>query len=1228
MPTSKIRDFGQNSGSFNYRQNQNYQLLIIDPAVEDYQILLDGISPHTFVHILDKNRDGIEQITEILQKAPLSKGGWGDSSLHLITHGSPGTLYLGNSTLELSNIEQYRHQLQQWGIAHLYIYGCKVAAGDAGAEFLTKLHQITQAEIYANSHLTGNPVLGGTWKLQQILPCPPAPLPPCPSAPLLPCSPALFSPETLATYPGLLLEPEYEWAKNFEDFSGVGLPEYSIAVDNSGNIYTTGYFRDTVDFDPGAGTFNLTSAGSDDTFISKLNADGTFAWAKSFENSSWDHGKSIVIDNSGNIYTTGYFQGTADFDLGAGTFNLTSAGNANTFISKLNADGTFAWAKNFGNTYSDSSSTIAVDSSGNVYTTGFFSGTADFDPGSGTFNLTSSAEWADNFISKLNADGTFAWAKSFSINSNNYEAVHSIAVDDSGNVYTTGDFQGTTDFDPGPGTFNLTPVGDNDAFISKLNADGTFAWAKNLGGSGGDYGYSIAVDNSDNVYTAGSFGGTVDFDPGPGAANLTSAGKDDIFISKLNADGTFAWSKSFGGSSWDFGSSVDIDSSGNIYTTGYFSGTADFDPGPGTFNLTSAGNANPFISKLNPDGTFAWAKNLEGSGNNPSENFGFSIDIDNSDNVYTTGYFQGTVDFDPGTGTANLTSTSGYAGYYDVFISKLTPGVAPTVTLNSTATATVNGLFTVTATFSEDVIGFDISDITIDNGTAGNFTIVDAKTYTFDITPTTDGQVTVDIAAAQATDNAGNDNIAATPLTRTAALNSSWTKSLGGSSGDFGKSIAVDNSGNVYTIGSFYGTADFDPGAGTTNLTASGQDDIFISKLNADGTFAWAQNLGNIWGDSGYSVAIDNSGNIYTTGSFWGKVDFDPGVGTFNLTATGQKDTFISKLNADGTFAWAKSLGGSGSDIGKSIAVDDSDNVYTTGTFQGTADFNPGTGTFNLTAAGSDDTFISKLNADGTFAWAKNLGGSGSDSGNSIAVDNSGNVYTTGTFQGTADFNPGVGTTNLTSAGGNDTFISKLNADGTFGWAKNLGSSGDDSGRDIAVDITGNVYTTGGFRGTVDFDPGVGTDNLTSAAGSDDIFISKLNADGTFGWAKSFSGSLGDYGNSIDVDITGNVYTTGQFQSKVDFDPGVGTFNLTSAGGFDHFISKLNADGTFAWAESFEGVSGNIGNSIAVDSGGTIYTTGQFKGTVDFDPGVGTDNLTAAGDWDVFISKLDPTGIL
>ncbi|HIK12836.1 MAG TPA: SBBP repeat-containing protein [Oscillatoriaceae cyanobacterium M33_DOE_052] len=959
-----------------------------------------------------------------------------------------------------------------------------------------------------------------------------------------------------------------------------------------------------------------------------MNADGTFAWAKSFENSSWDHGKSIVIDNSGNIYTTGYFQGTADFDLGAGTFNLTSAGNANTFISKLNADGTFAWAKNFGNTYSDSSSTIAVDSSGNVYTTGFFSGTADFDPGSGTFNLTSSAEWADNFISKLNADGTFAWAKSFSINSNNYEAVHSIAVDDSGNVYTTGDFQGTTDFDPGPGTFNLTPVGDNDAFISKLNADGTFAWAKNLGGSGGDYGYSIAVDNSDNVYTAGSFGGTVDFDPGPGAANLTSAGKDDIFISKLNADGTFAWSKSFGGSSWDFGSSVDIDSSGNIYTTGYFSGTADFDPGPGTFNLTSAGNANPFISKLNPDGTFAWAKNLEGSGNNPSENFGFSIDIDNSDNVYTTGYFQGTVDFDPGTGTANLTSTSGYAGYYDVFISKLTPGVAPTVTLNSTATATVNGLFTVTATFSEDVIGFDISDITIDNGTAGNFTIVDAKTYTFDITPTTDGQVTVDIAAAQATDNAGNDNIAATPLTRTAALNSSWTKSLGGSSGDFGKSIAVDNSGNVYTIGSFYGTADFDPGAGTTNLTASGQDDIFISKLNADGTFAWAQNLGNIWGDSGYSVAIDNSGNIYTTGSFWGKVDFDPGVGTFNLTATGQKDTFISKLNADGTFAWAKSLGGSGSDIGKSIAVDDSGNVYTTGTFQGTADFNPGTGTFNLTAAGSDDTFISKLNADGTFAWAKNLGGSGSDSGNSIAVDNSGNVYTTGTFQGTADFNPGVGTTNLTSAGGNDTFISKLNADGTFGWAKNLGSSGDDSGRDIAVDITGNVYTTGGFRGTVDFDPGVGTDNLTSAAGSDDIFISKLNADGTFGWAKSFSGSLGDYGNSIDVDITGNVYTTGQFQSKVDFDPGVGTFNLTSAGGFDHFISKLNADGTFAWAESFEGVSGNIGNSIAVDSGGTIYTTGQFKGTVDFDPGVGTDNLTAAGDWDVFISKLDPTGIL
>ncbi len=138
----------------------------------------------------------------------------------------------------------------------------------------------------------------------------------------------------------------------------------------------------------------------------------------------------------------------------------------------------------------------------------------------------------------------------------------------------------------------------------------------------------------------------------------------------------------------------------------------------------------------------------------------------------------------------------------------------------------------------------------------------------------------------------------------------------------------------------------------------------------------------------------------------------------------------LQAQNAD--FVWAKSIGGILADIGRSVAVDASGNVYTTGDFQSTADFDPGPGTFNLTSAGSNDIFISKLDALGNFVWAKSMGGALRDMGNSIKVDSSGNLHLTGNFQGTADFDPSAGTSNLTSAGDFDAFIVKLSQSGTL----------------------------------------------------------------------------------------------------------------------------------------------------------------------------------------------------
>ncbi|MCE9621425.1 MAG: SBBP repeat-containing protein [Actinomycetia bacterium] len=398
----------------------------------------------------------------------------------------------------------------------------------------------------------------------------------------------------------------------------------------------------------------------------------------------------------------------------------------------------------------------------------------------------------------------------------------------------------------------------------------------------------------------------------------------------------------------------------------------------------------------------------------------------------------------------------------------------------------------------------------------------------------------------------------------------------------------------------------------------------------ADGDFVWAVQLGGATGAAlSRSVAVDADSNVYTTGTFNGTADFDPGAGVDNLTSAGNNDVFVSKLDADGDFVWARQIGGTNGDEGYSVAVDADGNVYTTGWFSGTTDFDPGAGVFNLTSVASTDVFISKLDADGDFVWARQFGTAQSDVGYSVAVDADGNVYTTGLFAGTADFDPGAGVFNLTSAGIFDVFVSKLDTNGDFVWARQIGSTSSDIGRSVAVDADGNVYTTGYFAETADFDPGAGVFNLTSA-GIVDVFVSKLDTNGDFVWARHIGGTNGDFGVSGAVDADGNVYTTGLFSGTADFDPGAGVDNLTSAGDNDVFVSKLDTNGDFVWVHQLGGTDVDEGYSVAVDADSNVYTTGRFSGTADFDPGVGVLNLTSIGFIDGFVSKLagEPVGYM
>ena len=446
---------------------------------------------------------------------------------------------------------------------------------------------------------------------------------------------------------------------------------YSLAVDTSGNTYTVGTFNAiNVDFDPGTGTSVLVNAGGEDVFITKLDSSGDLVWAKGISSTSNEFGNSVAIDSSNNVYVTGVFGATVDFDPGAGVQNLTSAGNYDVFVLKLTSDGSFVWAKRFGNNQWDEARSIKVDTSGNVYLTGNFAGTVDFDPDAATTTNLTSAGSADIYVSKLNSAGAFQWAQNFGGTGN--DQGYSVAVDSTGNVLTTGLFSGAVDFDPGTNStsYTATSPGGEDAFITKLDASGQFVWAKAFLGAGlYTRSRAITVDANSNVYTTGLAYGTTDFDPSANTASLSAVGSSDIFVSKLNSAGEYVWARMFGGSFSDQGNSIAVDGSGNVHTIGALFGVADFDPGAGTAQIGSAGTPSIFVSKLNSSGDYVWARRFGGSTIE-----GNGITLDGSANVYTTGAFSNTADFDPSGCVVNIVADS----YPDVFVSKInSQGNAP-----------------------------------------------------------------------------------------------------------------------------------------------------------------------------------------------------------------------------------------------------------------------------------------------------------------------------------------------------------------------------------------------------------------------------------------------------------------------------------------------------------------------------------------------------------------------
>jgi PKD repeat protein len=450
---------------------------------------------------------------------------------------------------------------------------------------------------------------------------------------------------------------------------------------------------------------------------------------------------------------------------------------------------------------------------------------------------------------------------------------------------------------------------------------------------------------------------------------------------------------------------------------------------------------------------------------------------------------------------------------------------------------------------------------------------------------------------------------------------------VGGTGYDAGEDIDLDASGNSYVTGRFSGAADFDPGAGTFNLTSAGGEDVFVAKYSTAGQLQWAFGIGETGTDLGHGIGLDGNGHIYVSGRFTGTVDFNP-QGTFNLTSAGGLDNFVAKYTVDGTFLWAIRYGGLEDDAGEDHAVDPAGNVYVTGGIQGTVDFDPGPGVTEFTSSGDLDIYRAKYDPNGSLVWAYVAPASTNDNqrGFRLVSDAVGYTYITGWFKNSPQVdNVGGGT--ITSNGESDAWIGKFDPAGNYLWAFNLGAGARDLGLAIAVDNAGNTIGGGFIKNTVDFDPGPGVFNLPGNS-LNNGYLAKYDSNGALVWAfllenVSSSGSTQIF--NIGVDADNNYYVAGFLQGTIDFDP-VGTFQLTGTGPNDGFLAKYNEAGQLQWAFKMGGANNDFAQGVDNTADGSIITvTGRFQGTADFDP-VGTINLTSAGVDDLFIAQYRQEG--
>lgn len=929
----------------------------------------------------------------------------------------------------------------------------------------------------------------------------------------------------------------FEWAR-FGKGSGKEVGSF-VGTDASASVYVAGSYEITTDFNPGAAVNNLAGIDQGDIFVMKSDLNGNFLWAVRIASSGWEYVDAMVVDPAGNIYLGISFGGTLDVDPGAGVVNIVQPAFANgTVLLKLNTNGGYVWSKQFGAaSQSMNIQALDLDINNNVIVAGEFFNSVDinFDAPVLTFTVLTGA-FSDTFIMEVSAAGAFTWAKQLrttstlpTITDSNYP--EAVVVDDLDNIIVTGWLRGDMDVDPGAATVAVNANTNGAIYVVKLSSTGTFVWGGGvIGTPAGLWPQDIKTDAYENVYVAMySFGGNVDFDIGAGTSLMNTVNGVPCIL-KLSSAGAFVWSKTFPQNAWYPEINLEVSQGATTYVlmATSFRYTKDIDPNAGVVSVTATppyygtlSEDEGLILKLTANGDYYDHCVLAG----PDKEIIYDIAIGLGSVLYLTGEFMQTVDFDGSAATSYKTSK----GAEDIFTLRLnlnldhiwshSIGSAGVVANLSSAkyisTQLFAGGYSLGSSARGILWGFQNKNamISLTNSTGGG----GISSYEF-------GGPGDDEVTSVCRDAQGNKYITGTfeqtanfakshidaDINRTSAggkdifimkMNNSnqvvWVKRIGGTYDEEVSAITVKDN-MIYLTGNYKGTVDFNPNSGTFNMVSAGNtSDIFVLKLDTTGVISWAKTIGSATAyDIGNGITVDNANNVLVTGYYSGTADFDPNAGVFNMTSYAIADIFVLKLTSAGNFVWAKSIGSASDDVGVDIITDNSNNVYHTGYFKFTADFDPGPGIYNLTTSGgatNNDGYIQKLDPNGNHLWTGHLKGTGNDKPSRITKDIAENIYVSGVFGGTIDMNPFISQTqNITSNGLNDGFILSLRVADSTCWFYNIGGAGNDEIVSVAVDSLFNVYASGNFSTTVDFDPFPPTFYITANGSPMDMFTLKL----------------------------------------------------------------------------------------------------------------------------------------